>query len=51
MLFGDKCVVLFYDRAGGFDYTPIGKLLNIFGLQEALGTGDISITFTTANNS
>ncbi len=51
MLFGDKCVVLFYDRAGGFDYTPIGKILNISGLQEALGTGDISITFTTANNS
>ena len=50
MLFDDKCVVLFYGSAGGFDYTPLGRLLNISGLHEALGTGDVSITFTTANN-
>ena len=45
MLYSGNCVVLFYDSAGGYSYTRIGKLSSTDGLKEALGTGNISVTF------
>ena len=45
MLYSGNCVVLFYGSAGGYSYTRIGKLTSTDGLKEALGTGNISVTF------
>ena len=45
MLYSGNCVVLFYGSAGGYSYTRIGKLSSTDGLKEALGTGNISVTF------
>ena len=45
MLYSGNCVVLFYGSAGGYSYTRIGKLTSTDGQKEALGTGNISVTF------
>ena len=45
MLYSGNGVVLFYGSAGGNSYTRIGKLSSTDGLKEALGTGNISVTF------
>ena len=45
MLYSGNCVVLFYGSAGGYSYTRIGQLTSTDGLKEALGTGNISVTF------
>lgn len=45
MLYGSNCVVLFYDTAGGYSYTRIGKLKSTEGLASALGKGSVSVTF------
>ncbi len=45
-LFGDDCVVLFYDSfSTGYSYTDIGRILSPGGLAEALGTGAAEVTF------
>ena len=46
MLFSGNCVVLFYGPAGGYSYTRIGRLLSTEGLKDALGTGDVRVTFS-----
>ncbi len=48
MLYGSNCVVLFYDTAGGYSYTRIGKLKSTEGLASALGKGSVSVTFEKA---
>jgi len=50
MLFGNSCVVLFYGQAGGYSYTLLGKLTSTEGLAEAVGTGNVSVTFSMATN-
>lgn len=45
MLYGSNCIVLFYDTAGGYSYTRIGKLKSTDGLAEALGNGSVSVVF------
>lgn len=46
MLFGSDCLVLFYeDFKTTYNYTRIGRLENIGGLSDALGTGSVSVTF------
>ena len=45
MLYSGNCIVLFYGSAGGYSYTPIGKLSTISGLAAALGTGSVKVTF------
>ena len=45
MLYSGNCIVLFYDRAGGYSYTRIGTLTGTEGLKEALGTGSVRVSF------
>ena len=45
MLFSGNCIVLFYGPAGGYSYTRIGKLTGIEGLEEALGTDSVQVSF------
>ena len=48
-LYGDKCVVLFYDSFSTvYSYTRLGKLTNPAGLETVVGAGSINVQF--ANN-
>lgn len=45
-LFGDDCLVLFYDSfTSGYSYTNIGYIEDTDGLEEALGSGSVTMTF------
>lgn len=46
MLYGNSCVVLFYGNAGGYSYTRLGRLSSTQGLAEAVGSGNVSVTFS-----
>ena len=54
MLYGNNCVVLFYETfSSSYSYTRIGSIDNLSGLAEALGSGSISVRFektTTTEN-
>lgn len=46
MLYGSSCVVLFYETfSSSYSYTRIGKVDNPSGLSDAVGTGNVSVTF------
>ena len=46
MLFGDNCVVLFYQSfQTPYSYTRIGQISDTAGLADALGTGDADVRF------
>lgn len=46
MLFGSDCLVLFYeDFRTSYRYTRLGAVTNPEGLLEALGRGDVQVTF------
>lgn len=46
MLFGSDCLVLFYkDFPTSYKYTPLGRVKDAQQLSDALGAGDISVTF------
>ena len=48
MLYGSSCVVLFYETfSSSYSYTRIGKVDNPSGLSDAVGTGNVSVTFAT----
>lgn len=47
MLYGDNCVVVFYETfTTSYSYSPIGHITNSEGLKKALGTGTSTIVFT-----
>ena len=48
MLYGANCVVLFYDKAGGYSYTRIGKIKSAERLASALGKGGVTVKFEKA---
>lgn len=46
MLFGSKCLVLFYqDFTTSYRYTPLGRVTDTQQLAESLGDGDVSVIF------
>ena len=48
MLYGSECIVLFYESfSTPYSYTPIGRVQNPEGLAEALGSGNVTVTFKT----
>ena len=47
MLFGDDCLVLFYDSfSTSYSYTKIGHITDTDGLADAVGDGSVQITFS-----
>ena len=46
LLYGSSCVVLFYKTfSSGYSYTRIGKIASVEGLEQALGSGSITVRF------
>ena len=49
MLYGNNCVVLFYETFNSsYSYTRIGSIDNPSGLASALGSGNVSVRFEKA---
>ncbi len=47
MLYGSDCLVLFYESfSTGYRYTPLGYIENPEGLSDALGSGNVEVSFT-----
>ena len=50
MLYGNNCVVLFYETFNSsYSYTRIGAIDNPSGLAAALGSGDVSVRFESSS--
>lgn len=46
MLYGSNCLVLFYETfSSSYSYTRIGSVDNAAGLAEAVGSGNVNVTF------
>lgn len=52
LIYDSKCLVLFYESfETNYRYTPLGKISDVTGLKEALGTGTAIISFQVADKS
>ena len=52
MLYGDNCLVVFYESFDtSYTYTKIGHISDTSGLADALGTGGVTITFEMIGSS
>ncbi len=46
LLFGNNSLVLFYETfSSSYSYTKIGRINDISGLKDAVGTGNVDVTF------
>ena len=46
MLYEDNCIVVFYETfTTSYSYSPIGHIADPDGLEQALGSGTVSVTF------
>ena len=51
MLYGNNCVVLFYESfSSGYSYTRLGSVDDPAGLAEALGTGSVEVAFAVRDD-
>lgn len=47
MLYGDRCLVLFYDSfSSGYSYTPLGHVDDPARLADAVGADGVTVTFS-----
>lgn len=50
MIYGSNCLVIFYESfSTSYSYTKIGHIDNPEGLEQTLGSGNITVTFEVAN--